>query len=256
MDTIRESVRARYAETAIRLSQGGECCDASCCGGSDAVSGPIGAEAYSQAEIADLGLSLGASLGCGNPTMLAQLHPGEVVLDLGSGAGLDVLLSAGRVSPGGHAYGIDMTDEMLALANENKARAGVANASFLKGTIEEIPLPPRSVDVVISNCVINLAANKAAVLKEAFRVLKPGGRLAVSDMVELEPLPAHVKSAMDAWAGCVAGTIPIDAYRAAVVEAGFDAVEIEITNTYGPGEAGLPEGSGKIASAFIRAAKP
>src|SRR2546421_10147712 len=256
MDTIRESVRAKYAETAIRLSQGGACCDASCCGGSDAVSGPIGAEAYATAEIADLGLSLGASLGCGNPTMLAQLHAGEVVLDLGSGAGLDVLLSAGRVSPGGHAYGIDMTDEMLALANENKARAGVENATFLKGTLEAIPLAPRSVDVVISNCVINLAADKAAVLKEAFRVLKPGGRLAVSDMVEVEPLPAQLKSAMDAWAGCVAGTIPVDEYRAAVVAAGFTAVEIEITNTYGPGEAGLPQGSGKIASAFIRASKP
>src|SRR5256885_6219926 len=256
METIRESVRARYAETAIRLSQGGDCCDASCCGGSDAVSGPIGAEAYSQAEIADLGLSLGASLGCGNPTMLAQLHAGEVVLDLGSGAGLDVLLSAGRVSPGGHAYGIDMTDEMLALANENKARAGVENATFLKGTLEAIPLAPRSVDVVISNCVINLAADKTVVLKEAFRVLKPGGRLAVSDMVELEPLPLEVKSAMDAWAGCVAGTIPVEAYRAAVGDAGFDGVEIEITNRFGPGEAGLPEGSGKIASAFIRARKP
>jgi SAM-dependent methyltransferase len=148
-----------------------------------------------------------------------------------------------------------MTDEMLALANENKARAGVENASFLKGTIEAIPLPDAAVDVVISNCVINLAADKTAVLKEAFRVLKPGGRFAVSDMVELEALPAQVKSAMDAWAGCVAGTIPVDQYRAAVVDAGFSGVEIEITNTYGPGEAGLPEGSGKIASAFIRAAK-
>src|SRR5205823_15043268 len=156
MDTIRESVRAKYAETATRLSQSGACCDASCCGGSDAVSGPIGEEAYSEAEIAGLGLSLGASLGCGNPTVLAQLHPGEVVLDLGSGAGLDVLLSANRVSPGGHAYGIDMTDEMHALANENKARAGVQNATCLKGTIEAIPLPPATVDVVSSNCVINL----------------------------------------------------------------------------------------------------
>src|SRR5947199_10238802 len=256
MDTIRESVRAKYAETATRLSQSSGCCDAGCCAGSDGVSGPIGEEAYSQAEIAGLGLSLGASLGCGNPTMLAQLHPGEVVLDLGSGAGLDVLLSANRVSPGGHAYGIDMTDEMLALANENKARAGITNASFLKGTIEEILLPGSAVDVVISNCVINLAADKTAVLKEAFRVLKPGGRLAVSDMVELEPLPLQVKSAMDAWAGCVAGTIPVDAYRAAVVDAGFDGVEIEITNRFGPGEAGLPEASGQIGSAFIRAGKP
>jgi len=159
MDTIRESVRAKYAQTAITLRDGGSCCDASCCGGSDAASGPIAADEYSKAEVEDLGLSLGASLGCGNPTALAQLHPGEVVLDLGSGAGLDVLLSARRVSPGGHAYGVDMTDEMLALANENKARAGVTNASFLKGTIEEIPLTDSAVDVVISNCVINLAAD-------------------------------------------------------------------------------------------------
>src|SRR6202171_4835362 len=227
----------------------------SCCGGADAISGPIGEEEYSKAELAGLGLSLGASLGCGNPTALAQLHPGEVVLDLGSGAGLDVLLSARRVAPGGHAYGVDMTDEMLALANENKARTGVENATFLKGTIEAIPLSAAAVDVVISNCVINLAADKSAVLKEAFRVLKPGGRFAGSDMVEVEPRPAHLKSAMDAWAGCVAGTIPVDEYRAAVLAAGFDAVEIEITNAYGPGEAGLPEGSGKIASALIRAAK-
>src|SRR2546429_4226910 len=249
MDTIRESVRAKYAETAIRVSQAGACCDAGCCAGSDAVSGPIGAEAYSTAEIADLGLSLGASLGCGNPTMLAQLHAGEVVLDLGSGAGLDVLLSAGRVSPGGHAYGIDMTDEMLALANENQARAGVENATFLKGTIEAIPLAPRSVDVVISNCVINLAADKTVVLKEAFRVLKPGGRLAVSDMVEIEPLPIEVKSALDAWAGCVAGTIPVEAYRAAVLVAGFTDVEVEGTHTLRPREAGLPAGPGGKPSA-------
>jgi arsenite methyltransferase len=256
MDTMRESVRAKYAETAIKLRDGGSCCDSNCCGVSDAISGPIGEAEYSKAEVADLGLSLGASLGCGNPTALAQLHPGEVVLDLGSGAGLDVLLSARRVAPDGHAYGVDMTDEMLALANENKARASVENATFLKGTIEAIPLSAAAVDVVISNCVINLAADKTAVLKEAFRVLKPGGRLAVSDMVEVEPLPPQVKSAMDAWAGCVAGTIPVDAYRAAVIEAGFDAVDIEITNTFGPGQAGLPQGSGKIASAFIRAIKP
>jgi arsenite methyltransferase len=256
MDTIRESVRAKYAQTAIKLRDGGSCCDPSCCGGSDAVSGPIGEEEYSKTEVESLGLSLGASLGCGNPTMLAQLHPGEIVLDLGSGAGLDVMLSARRVSPGGHAYGVDMTDEMLALANENKARAGVENATFLKGTLEAIPLPESAVDVVISNCVINLAADKDVVLREAFRVLKPGGRLAVSDMVEVEPLPAAVKSALDAWAGCVAGTIPVDAYKEAVVAAGFDAVAIEITNTFGPGEAGLAEGGGKIASAYIRARKP
>src|SRR5437868_9695187 len=256
MDTIRESVRAKYAQTAITLRDGGSCCDASCCGGSDAASGPIAAEEYSKAEVADLGLSLGASLGCGNPTALAQLHAGEVVLDLGSGAGLDVLLSARRVSPGGHAYGVDMTDEMLALANENKARAGVENATFLKGTIEAIPLPPATVDVVISNCVINLAPDKRAVLSEAFRILKPGGRLAVSDMVEIEPLPPEVKAAVDAWAGCVAGTIPVEAYRDAVIAAGFQDPEVEVTNIFGPGEAGLPAGTGKIASAYVRAVKP
>ena len=187
---------------------------------------------------------------------MAALYPGEVVLDLGSGAGLDVLLSARRVTPGGHAYGLDMTDEMLALANENKARAGVMNATFLKGTIESIPLPSASVDVVISNCVINLAADKSAVLNEAFRVLKPGGRLAVSDMVELEPLPAVVKTALDAWAGCVAGTIPVDAYRDALVGAGFMNVDVEITNSFGSGEAGLPPGLGRIGSAHIYALKP
>jgi SAM-dependent methyltransferase len=241
----------------MKLRDGGSCCEASCCGGSDAISGHIGEEEYSKSEVQDLGLSLGASLGCGNPTALAQLHAGETVLDLGSGAGLDVLLSARRVSPGGHAYGVDMTDEMLALANENKARAGVHNATFLKGTIEAIPLADGAVDVVISNCVINLAADKAAVIKEAFRVLKPGGRFAVSDMVEVEPLPAEVKTAVDAWAGCIAGTIPVDAYRAAVLAAGFEAVEIQITNTFSPGEAGgLPRGSGKVASAFVRALKP
>src|SRR6202022_4208122 len=231
MDTIRESVRAKYAETAIKLRDGGSSCDSSCCGGSDAISGPIGEEEYSKAELAGLGLSLGASLGCGNPTALAQLHSGEIVLDLGSGAGLDVLLSARRVAPGGQAHGVDMTDEMLALANENKARAGVLNATFLKGTIKAIPLSDGAVDVVISNCVINLAADKTAVLKEAYRVLKPGGRLAVSDMVEVEPLSPAVKASMDAWAGCVAGTIPLDAYRAAVTAAGFDGVDIEVTNT-------------------------
>jgi SAM-dependent methyltransferase len=256
METVRESVRAKYAETAIKMRDGGGCCDPGCCGGADAVSGPIAEDEYSQEELATMGLTLGASLGCGNPTALAELHSGETVLDLGSGPGLDVLLSARRVSPGGHAYGLDMTDEMLMLANENKAQARVSNATFLKGTIEAIPLPASSVDVVISNCVINLAADKAAVLTEAFRVLKPGGRFAVSDMVELEPLPAVVKSALDAWAGCVAGTIPVDAYRDALRDAGFRNIDIEITNRFGPGEAGLPEGTGKIGSAHIRAEKP
>ena len=255
MESIRDGVRERYADIATKMKTGGNCCDPSCCGGTDAISGPIGEREYSQKELAELGLSLGASLGCGNPMQLTTLKPGDVVLDLGSGAGLDVLLSARRVAPGGHAYGLDMTDEMLALANENKSRTGIENATFLKGTIEAIPLPAESVDVVISNCVINLAADKAAVLKEAFRVLRPGGRFAVSDMVELEPLAPVLKSALDAWAGCVAGTISVDAYRDALAAAGFTNIEVEITNRFTPAEAGFPAESGKIASAHIRAEK-
>ena len=256
VEPLTEAVRARYAKLAIEMKDAGSCCDSSCRAGGDAISGPIGEKEYAAGEVADLGLSLGASLGCGNPTALAQLHPGETVLDLGSGAGLDVLLSARRVSPGGHAYGVDMTDEMLRLANENRARAQVDNATFLKGTIEAVPLPDASVDVVISNCVINLAADKRAVLREAFRLLRPGGRLAVSDMVEVEPLSNSVKTALDAWAGCVAGTIPVDEYRTAAGEAGFRQVSIEITQTFSPAEVGLPAGTGKIASAAIRATKP
>ncbi len=255
MEEIREAVRAKYAKTAIRLTSDGSCCDPGCCAGIDAACGPIG-EDYSTDEVAQVGLTLGASLGCGNPTALAQLQAGEVVLDLGSGAGLDVLLSARRVAPGGHAYGVDMTEEMLALANENKAKAGVENVTFLKGTIEAVPLPEASVHVIISNCVINLAADKRAVLAEAFRLLKPAGRLAVADMVEIEPLPADVKARLDAWAGCVAGTIPVDEYSAMLREAGFANVDLEITRAFGPGEAGLPAGTGKIASAYIRAIKP
>jgi SAM-dependent methyltransferase len=255
MDTIQESVKAHYADAAIKMRQSGSCCDASCFGGTDAISGPIGEREYSEDELKQLGLTLGASLGCGNPTQLTTLQPGEKVLDLGSGAGLDVLLSARRVAPDGHAYGVDMTDEMLALANENKARAGVENATFLKGTIEAVPLPAASVDVVISNCVINLAGDKSAVLREAFRVLRPGGRLAVSDMVEVEPLAPSVKSALDAWAGCVAGTISVGAYRDALVAAGFRDIDVEVTNSFTPEEAGFPAESGKIASAHIRAIK-
>src|SRR5437764_2207570 len=250
MDTIRESVRAKYAETATQLSQSGGCCDAGCCAGSDAVSGPIGEEAYSEAEIAGLGLSLGASLGCGNPTMLAELHPGEVVLDLGSGAGLDVLLSARRVSPGGHAYGVDMTDEMLELANRNRANAGITNATFLTGSIDNVPLADASVDVVISNCVINLAEDKAAVIREAYRILRPGGRFAVADMVELEALAPELKKQLDTWAGCISGTIPIDEYRAALVAAGFAEPEFEVHATQ------VLPGAGKVGSAYIRASKP
>lgn len=254
MDSIRDVVRDRYAKTAIRLREAGSCCDPSCC--ADASCEPIGESDYAAREIEDLGLSLGASLGCGNPTALAELQPGETVLDLGSGAGVDVLLSARRVAPNGHAFGVDMTDEMLALANDNKTRAGVENATFLKGTIEAVPLPDRSVDVIISNCVINLAADKSAVIREAFRLLKPGGRFAVADMVEIEPLPAEAKSAVDAWVGCVAGTIPVSEYRAALAQAGFTELDFEMSHTIGAAEAGLPPGPGKIASAYIRARKP
>jgi SAM-dependent methyltransferase len=261
MDPIQEAVRTRYADLAIKMAKGSDaaCCDSSCCGSTAAstADSALNTDEYSKQQVQDLGVPLGVSLGCGNPVALAMLYPGQTVLDLGSGAGLDVLLSARRVSPGGHAYGVDMTDEMLALANTHKAQAGVENATFLKGTIEAVPLPDGAVDVVISNCVINLAADKSAVIREAFRVLKPGGLLAVSDMVEIEPLPAMVKSALDAWAGCIAGTIPVEAYRATVTAAGFTDVEIEITHPYTPAEAGLAEGTkGKIGSAFIRAVRP
>ena len=262
MEPITEAVRDRYAKIAIQMQdRSAGCCEPACCEDSAgpetvAVAGPTGETLYPASAAADTGMSLEASLGCGNPTALADLHPGEAVLDLGSGAGLDVLLSARRVSPGGHAYGVDMTDEMLSLANENKARAGVLNATFLKGSIDAVPLPDASIDVVISNCVINLAADKRKVLGEAFRVLRPGGRLAVSDMVEVETLPAAVKASPQAWACCIAGTIPVDVYQTALRDAGFRDVSIEITQTYGPGEAGLPEGTGKVASAAVRARKP
>src|ERR671934_435242 len=251
MNELREAVREKYAERALRIAGGSGCCDSACC---DDIS-DVASCGYTTAELESVGFDPASSLGCGNPTLLADLRPGERVLDLGSGMGLDVLLSARRVLPGGHAYGVDMTDEMLAAAREQQRKAGVDNATFLKGTIEEIPLAADAVDVVISNCVINLAADKAAVLREAFRVLRPGGRLAVSDMVELETLPADVKRALNAWAGCVAGTIPPNVYRAALASAGFQNIDIEITNTFEPGQAGLPDGGGKIASAQIRAEK-
>jgi arsenite methyltransferase len=246
MTEIREAVRQRYAGLAEQL----KVADLSCCD-------PVGGAAccapgtYSAGDLAAIGLGEGISLGCGNPTLLADLHPGEKVLDLGSGGGLDVLLSARRVSPGGHAYGVDMTDEMLALAERNRSGAGVENATFLKGTIEAIPLPEAAVDVVISNCVINLAADKGAVLREAFRVIRPGGRFAVADMVEVEPLAPAVKAQLEAWAGCIAGTIPPYDYQRLLVEAGFTDIEIDVHDTQE-----LPEGAGKIGSAYIRARKP
>src|SRR5256886_17324386 len=217
----------------------GACCEDDC-----------GGATYSAEELASVGIDATASLGCGNPTLLAELRAGETVLDLGSGAGMDVLLSARRVGPTGHAYGVDMTDEMLALAEANLARAGARNATFLKGTIERVPLPDAAVDVVISNCVINLAEDKGAVIREAYRVLKPGGRLAVSDMVELRPLPAAVKREREAWVGCIAGTIPVDEYRQLLLDAGFEAPEIEIT-----GEQDVDGLAGALGSASIRARK-
>jgi SAM-dependent methyltransferase len=243
---IQEALRERYAAKALQMAPSSSCCDTSCC--SDTGSGTK--DGYSAEELASVGVDPAASLGCGNPTLLADLRPGERVLDLGSGAGLDVLLSARRVAPDGQAYGVDMTDEMLAVARANQAKAAVTNATFLKGTIEQIPLPDASVDVVISNCVINLAADKRAVLREAYRVLVPGGRLAVADMVALTELPAEVKRSLDHWAGCVAGTISIDEYTAALRDVGFKNVDIEITR-----EVRLQGVDGTIASAYIRAGK-
>jgi arsenite methyltransferase len=254
MSATRNAVHERYRSAALRMAgQNSACCGSDCCSGTTDIDAEIEAcgTSYTAEELAQVGLDSSISLGCGNPLLLAELYPGEVVLDLGSGGGLDVLLSARRVAPSGHAYGVDMTDEMLALANQNKEKAGVENATFLKGTIENVPLPDDAVDVVISNCVINLAEDKSAVIREAFRVLKPGGRFAVSDMVELRPLPPVVKQKLEAWAGCIAGTIPVEDYRQILVMAGFEAPDIEITNEQGV--SGLP---GAIASASIRARKP
>jgi len=250
MSELREAVRSRYAGIATQITaitaedQASGCCqaDGPDCGCSGS---------YSVEDLKSIGLSESVSLGCGNPTMLAQLEPGQVVLDLGSGAGLDVLLSAKRVGPGGHAYGVDMTDEMLALANANRAKAEIHNATFLRGTIENVPLPNASVDVVISNCVINLAEDKRAVIKEAFRVLRPGGLFAVADMVELDPLDERLKKQLDSWAGCISGTIPVDQYRAALLEAGFIEPDFNIHATQS-----IPGVAGQVGSAYIKARKP
>src|ERR1700694_2148374 len=252
MGEVREAVRSRYADVAKQIAltpvaRGSA--DAGCCQADGPDCGCSGS--YSPDELKEIGMSEAVSLGCGNPTTLAQLAPGQVVLDLGSGAGLDVLLSARRVAPGGHAYGVDMTDEMLELANSNSKKSGVSNATFLKGTIESVPLPDASVDVVISNCVINLAEDKGAVIKEAFRVLRRGGLFAVADMVELETLDPTIKKSLDAWAGCLSGPIPIDESRACLVEAGFQAPEFQVHATES-----MPGVDGKIGSAYIRARKP
>ena len=251
MSTTRDAVHEHYRSAALRMAgQSSGCCGSECCGGRTSEEEACGTD-YAAEELAQVGLDPSVSLGCGNPLLLADLRPGEVVLDLGSGGGLDVLLSARRVAPGGHAYGVDMTDEMLALAESNRQRAGVENATFLKGTIEQVPLPEGAVDVVISNCVINLADDKGTVIREAFRVLRPGGRLAVSDMVELRPLTEAVKQDLDARAGCIAGTIPVEDYRQLLVDAGFESPEIEIT-----GEQSVEGLPGAIGSASIRGRKP
>jgi SAM-dependent methyltransferase len=261
--TITERVREHYATAALRVRSGGACCADDCCGGQEsAVTGDL----YDTAQTADLPQeAVLASLGCGNPTALIDLRPGQTVLDLGSGGGIDVLLSARRVGPDGFAYGLDMTDEMLALAQENKEKAGARNVAFLKGRIEEIPLQANSVDVVISNCVIDLSADKAQVLREAFRVLKPGGRFAVSDVVADGPVPEALRRNMEAWVGCLAGALEVDHYRDLLTAAGFVEVGVEITRRYTAADAGLDSAAltdgweaadGKLASAFVRATKP
>src|SRR5437588_12978340 len=250
MSATRDAVHERYRSAALRMiGQDASCCGTDCC--APAAEGESCGTGYTAEELAQVGLDSSISLGCGNPLLLAELRPGEVVLDLGSGGGLDVLLSARRVAPGGHAYGVDMTDEMLALANRNRDRAGVENATFLRGTIERVPLPEAAVDVVISNCVINLAEDKGAVIREAFRVLRPGGRLAVADMVELVAFDADAKKALDMWAGCISGTIPVDRYRAALVQAGFEQVDFDVHSTQR-----IPGVEGLVGSAYIRARKP
>jgi arsenite methyltransferase len=239
---IREAVRRRYAAAARQVDEAGR---ASCCGPAEpgpsccdsAEKSVISSDIYTAGEVAEVPEAAAqASLGCGNPTALAELSSGEVVLDLGSGGGIDVLLSARRVGPTGKAYGVDMTDEMLELARRNQKEAGVANAEFLKGTIEEVPLPDASVDVVISNCVINLSTDKDRVLGEAFRVLRPGGRFAVSDIVFQGIVPEAVRRSIEAWSGCVAGALHEDEYRSKLAAAGFTDIEVEITRTYGAAE--------------------
>jgi len=271
--TIRELVREEYKQAALQTVTGGStCCSSSCCGGEHARRelDPITSNLYEARDTVELPTeAVAASLGCGNPTALAQLHPGETVLDLGSGGGLDVLLSARRVGSTGKVYGLDMTEEMLALARENQRKAGIENAEFLKGEIEQIPLSDNSVDVVISNCVINLATDKDLVLAEAYRVLKPGGRLAVSDIVVRGQVPAEIRLSVELWISCLAGALEESEYREKLARAGFEGIELEPTRIYRADDAraflegaGLdvgaiaPEVDGKFMSAFVRARKP
>src|SRR3989454_1519969 len=226
---IKEAVKEKYGQTALRVKSG----RASCCDTDELGCNPITSDLYNASQVQQIPEeALLASLGCGNPTALAQVNPGEVVLDLGSGGGIDVLLSAKRVGPTGKAYGLDMTDEMLSLANDNKRRAGVENVEFLKGEIEHIPLPDNSIDVIISNCTINLSADKDRVLREAFRVLKPGGRLAVSDVVTRGEMPAEVRQSVLLWVGCVAGALEENEYRSKLFASGFEQIDLEPTRVY------------------------
>jgi ubiquinone/menaquinone biosynthesis C-methylase UbiE len=288
-DQILDAVKTRYATAANTVLAGeAACCDSNCCSAT-AESDPITGNLYSADQSAVIPMdALAASLGCGNPTALAELHEGETVLDLGSGGGIDVLLSARRVGPTGHAYGVDMLDEMLELAERNKAQAGAENVTFLKGSIENVPLPDNSVDVIISNCVINLAVDKGPVLKEAYRVLKPGGRFAVSDVVTQGTLPEDLQKNMEAWIGCIAGALEENNFRALLAEAGFGDISFQETRVYdprelfeaakggeqaccSPGSGSLPDAldsfdgsswerfeasGGRMISAFVRATKP
>src|SRR5205809_2125922 len=267
--TLKDIVKEKYGQAALRVTSGGS----SCCGAT-AASGlgcdPITSNLYEAGQTQGVPEeAVLASLGCGNPTALAQLNPGEIVLDLGSGGGIDVLLSARRVGPTGRAYGLDMTDEMLALANENKRKTGADNVEFLKGEIEHIPLPDNSVDVIISNCVINLSADKSQVLREAFRVLKPGGRFAVSDVVTRGEISPEIRKSVLLWVGCVAGALEDVEYRRKLTAAGFEQIEIEPTRIYKAEDARdllaaegvdvdaiAPQVDGKFMSAFVRAVKP
>jgi len=266
---IKQVVKDKYGQAALRVKSGGtSCCGSSATGVTNC--DPITSSLYNSSETKQVPEdAILASLGCGNPTALAELKPGEIVLDLGSGGGIDVLLSARRVGPTGKAYGLDMTDEMLALANENKRKAGLDNVKFLKGEIENLPLAENSVDVVISNCVINLSADKGKVLKEAFRVLKPGGRLAVSDVVTRGVIPPVIRQSVLLWVGCVAGALAEVDYHAKLREAGFEQIDIEPTRMYRAEDArelltaqGIDidaiagEVDGKFMSAFVRAVKP
>jgi arsenite methyltransferase len=270
-EELRKVVSEKYGKAALSARGGDQasCCEPSCCGGESLGADPITRDLYNDGEKSELPKeAVSASLGCGNPTALAQLHPGEVVLDLGSGGGIDVLLSAKRVGPTGKAYGLDMTDEMLALARENQKKAGATNVEFLKGEIERIPLPDNSIDVIISNCVINLSADKDKVLREAFRVLKPGGRFAVSDVVVRGSVPADIRKSVELWIGCLAGALEESEYRSKLEKAGFSGVSLEVTRVYKVddardmlAQAGIdadqiaPQVDGRFVSAFVRAAK-